>query len=420
MHEMPPVMDYPVGWESGDPPRPSDKAIEANYHEIQRVCALDPWPVVSSQTRMQGSNRTSLTCGAEDPLDYIYDDSTPTRPQILALPLQLDASAVSRKRKRSNGCGNPVHSIAVFSPQTQMWRAAETGLHPMMSITPLETRYFSTETRRVLGLGQKGCGCERTGIGCRFCGNPLGAVFAPCPGHQVSQKGNNYYSILPSAVSPSPSEHDMRIPARPLSPVEPEAPPPRLSPLLTPSPPRVPIPYPVPRGPPPRPPPPLRPLSALPRPIPLSVRPPVPVPTGPPPRPPPPLRPLSVVSRDDEMNVPARQRRPRHPTSPSPPPSRIFLFEAEITPTPSPEIPHVGLPVYQNPFSAARSGSWESIEETVSVPFESMSDASAEARDEGELGAGDSPVIQASDPEIQHLISLPQMLVQARLRNRGY
>ncbi|KAJ7831246.1 hypothetical protein B0H14DRAFT_2805394 [Mycena olivaceomarginata] len=125
---------------------------------------------------------TNLSCGAEDPGD-IYQDHEPFRPQILPIPLDRSPPPPSRKRKRSNGCGTILHYGAIVSPNN-LWRAAE--MIPERNIIPLENI----------------CGCVRTGVGCAICGNPLGALFTPCPLHQQSSSGKNYYAILPSAVSP--------------------------------------------------------------------------------------------------------------------------------------------------------------------------------------------------------------------------
>ncbi|KAJ6492037.1 hypothetical protein C8R45DRAFT_1212894 [Mycena sanguinolenta] len=140
-----------------------------------------------------------LSCGAEDPLGDVLQDEKPFQPQILPIPLD-SASPAAEKRKRSNGCGTRVHYVAMMS-STNMWRAAElydeNGL-----IVPLEERYFSDADAELLSLGWKPCGCVRSGVGCAVCGNPLGALFTPCLPHKESRTGTNYYTILPTAVSP--------------------------------------------------------------------------------------------------------------------------------------------------------------------------------------------------------------------------
>ncbi|KAJ7235716.1 hypothetical protein B0H12DRAFT_135070 [Mycena haematopus] len=140
---------------------------------------------------------TILSCGAEDPLGDIYQDANPFQPQILPVPLD-PPSQPSKKRKRSNGCGTILHSVAIVSP-TNTWRAVEMWND---LIIPLDDKYFPTAVAKLLSLGWKPCGCVRSGVGCAVCGNPLGSLFTPCARHQDSESGTNYYTILPSAVSP--------------------------------------------------------------------------------------------------------------------------------------------------------------------------------------------------------------------------
>ncbi|KAJ7192090.1 hypothetical protein GGX14DRAFT_480439, partial [Mycena pura] len=155
---------------------------------------------------------TILSCGAEDPLGDIYQDEEPFQPQILPIPLE-NPPPPSRKRKRSNGCGAILHYGAIVSPNN-MWRAAE-----MMRsrIIPLEVAYFSEAVQELLTFGWKPCGCVRAGVGCEICL------------HQESASGKNYYTILPSAVSP---------PIPPYEPPSPRPVPPRAVRPLPASPPR--------------------------------------------------------------------------------------------------------------------------------------------------------------------------------------
>ncbi|KAF7354062.1 hypothetical protein MVEN_01093500 [Mycena venus] len=140
-----------------------------------------------------------LTCGAEDPLGDIYQDGEPIQPHFLPIPPERSPPPPpSRKRKRSNGCGKILHYGAIVSPNN-MWRAAEVRGG---GIVPLEDDYFPKAVQKRLLFGWKPCGCVRTGVGCALCGNTLGALFTPCRLHQESEHGTNYYSILPSAVSP--------------------------------------------------------------------------------------------------------------------------------------------------------------------------------------------------------------------------
>ncbi|KAJ7193080.1 hypothetical protein GGX14DRAFT_593430 [Mycena pura] len=167
--------------------------------------------------------RMVLSCGAEDPLGDIYQDKEPFQPQILPTPLE-NPPPPSRKRKRSNGCDTILHYGAIVSPNN-MWRAAEM----QRGIIPLDDAYFSKAVQKLLLFGWKPCGCVRTGVGCEVCGNALGALFTPCQLHQESESGKNYYTILPSAVSP---------PIPPYEPPSPRPVPPRAVRPLPASPPR--------------------------------------------------------------------------------------------------------------------------------------------------------------------------------------
>ncbi|KAJ7141630.1 hypothetical protein C8R46DRAFT_581935 [Mycena filopes] len=162
-----------------------------------------------------------LNCGVEDPLGDIYQDETPPSPQILPLPLEPPAPA-SKKRKRSTGCGTIVHFGAAVS-FTNMWRAP-TG-HESRWVIPLETQYFSKMLRSKLQFGKESCGCIREGVGCAVCGNPLGVLATQCDIHQTSARGFDYYTFLPSAVSPPIPPFEPR--RTPTPPPPPPAPPPR-------------------------------------------------------------------------------------------------------------------------------------------------------------------------------------------------
>ncbi|KAJ6529744.1 hypothetical protein B0H19DRAFT_1384874 [Mycena capillaripes] len=162
---------------------------------------------------------TALSCGAEDPSSDIclYQHPESVHPQFLPVPPEAP-SASSKKRKRFNGCETILHSRAIVSPNN-MWRAAEMAFSAYM--IPLEDHYFSKAERNLLAFEVLLCGCSRTGIGCAVCGNALGVLATPCALHQESHSAKNYYTILPSAVSPPippyipPRPHPVS-PARPL------------------------------------------------------------------------------------------------------------------------------------------------------------------------------------------------------------
>ncbi|KAJ7159229.1 hypothetical protein C8R43DRAFT_948162 [Mycena crocata] len=149
-------------------------------------------------------------------LEGTTSDDTPPQPHILPLPLEPPAPP-SRKRKRSNGCGELLHYGAIVG-KNGIWRAPDANGGRTGRIIPLEERYFSVEMADRVGLGCDPCGCQRTGVGCAVCGNPLGAIEFLCPLHFTSKSNIYYFALLPSAVSP------------PIPPYDPPAPRPILRP----------------------------------------------------------------------------------------------------------------------------------------------------------------------------------------------
>ncbi|KAJ7496321.1 hypothetical protein B0H11DRAFT_2276468 [Mycena galericulata] len=148
----------------------------------------------------------ALTCGHE------YDDDKDTwdqpegarvTPQFLPCPPPLLPLLTPPTTRKSTGCGTAVHSGATMhwkphTPQPEAWRAPAAGTSP--DVIPLEEKYFNPGAARALGLGALGgCGCVMQGVGCRVCGNALGARLSPCVAH-----GNAVYrySFLPGNVSP--------------------------------------------------------------------------------------------------------------------------------------------------------------------------------------------------------------------------
>ncbi|KAH8830824.1 hypothetical protein DL96DRAFT_977101 [Flagelloscypha sp. PMI_526] len=86
----------------------------------------------------------------------------------------------------SNGCGALIHlrgvpkaRLGVFTAKSLATREEEEVL------APLDARYFVDLDLTIGGNGsvqfvRSSCGCERIGIGCAVCGNPLGTRFKPC------------------------------------------------------------------------------------------------------------------------------------------------------------------------------------------------------------------------------------------------
>ncbi|KAJ7629060.1 hypothetical protein FB45DRAFT_919905 [Roridomyces roridus] len=313
--------------------------------------------------------QTQLTCGADSVEIRSY--ASPPQPPFLPIPTKdTPNSPPSRKRKQTTGCGVIVHYGAIVSPG-QMWRAAETRWPSVTPIVPLEDRYFPAETRDALDLGRKRCGCTRTGIGCTYCGNTLGALSTPCPAHQKSRSGKNYYTILPSAVSP------------PISPYVPPVPVPQFAP---------PSPPPMSSSPPPQPE-----VAAVVEPH-LESEP-------------------AVVPVTESPVLPHPRARARHPTSPSPPP----VFYADFTPTPSPEI-H---PAYIDPFSIhfsqqsqpetlTETEMWTPMDETVTI----VEDEQENGHENGEQQPEGEEARQTTDAEIENIAREDWNAIEAELRER--
>ncbi|KAJ7441940.1 hypothetical protein B0H11DRAFT_499494 [Mycena galericulata] len=148
----------------------------------------------------------ALTCGHEYDAndDTWWDRHTHVTPQFLPSPPPVAFSPPTQTpTRKSTGCGAVVHSGARMhwkphTPQPEAWRAPAAGTSP--DVIPLEEKYFDPEAARALGLGAlSGCGCVLQGVGCRVCGNALGAHLSPCVAH-----GNAVYrySFLPGNVSP--------------------------------------------------------------------------------------------------------------------------------------------------------------------------------------------------------------------------
>ncbi|KAJ6583624.1 hypothetical protein DFH09DRAFT_1275288 [Mycena vulgaris] len=117
-------------------------------------------------------------------------------PQILPSPLSPTPEPPHKRQKRSTGCGARVHTSARAA---RHWRGSVSGACP--DVVPLERAYFAPEAIKHLNLHEKNCGCAIRGVGCRVCGNPLGALETWCEQHHSSDP-SMAYAFLPCAVSP--------------------------------------------------------------------------------------------------------------------------------------------------------------------------------------------------------------------------
>ncbi|KAJ7042107.1 hypothetical protein C8F04DRAFT_1078344 [Mycena alexandri] len=140
-----------------------------------------------------------LYCGADqEPQAADWDEQ---RPWVVEMLPETVSFPARKRQKRSNGCGARIHASAV---PDRRWRGMREGAS--LDIVGLQDDYFTLEMKRELLLGRERCGCCRTGVGCAICGNPLGALFAPCSRHAPSSSASNFstshYTFLRAAVSP--------------------------------------------------------------------------------------------------------------------------------------------------------------------------------------------------------------------------
>ncbi|KAJ7017533.1 hypothetical protein C8F04DRAFT_1244025 [Mycena alexandri] len=139
-----------------------------------------------------------LFCGVDNNIDS--DGSSASDAPLKAPHAQILPSPPSPTpeppQKRSTGCGARVHTSARAA---RHWRGSVSGVGP--DVIPLERAYFPPEAIKHLKLHEINCGCAIRGVGCRVCGNPLGAVETWCELHHCVDP-NMVYAFLPSAVSP--------------------------------------------------------------------------------------------------------------------------------------------------------------------------------------------------------------------------
>ncbi|KAJ7458548.1 hypothetical protein FB451DRAFT_1563906 [Mycena latifolia] len=182
------------------PPMPtSAEALDATPTMPARSTAfLQDAPPPPVPANRPGSDTVALTCGLEYESLLPWDESSHTSAAPYFLPTFAPNVPPPDRRSKSTGCGAPVHAGASVS---HGWRAPAAGASP--TVIPLDTEYFVPAAARVLKLGACGpCGCRMDGVGCRICGNALGAKYAPCAAHAGAAHSVPVYSFLPAAVSP--------------------------------------------------------------------------------------------------------------------------------------------------------------------------------------------------------------------------
>ncbi|KAJ7221564.1 hypothetical protein GGX14DRAFT_694763 [Mycena pura] len=142
-----------------------------------------------------------LFCGEDQGPDAGWDEHRPWTVETLP---ETEMPPPPRKRqRRSNGCGARIHTRA---EPDKRWLGSLDDVRGDV-VVALEEEYFQPDMRRELLLGKERCGCCKSGVGCAICGNPLGALFTPCPRHALTPSHTAgfaaaHYIFLRSAVSP--------------------------------------------------------------------------------------------------------------------------------------------------------------------------------------------------------------------------
>ncbi|KAJ7437577.1 hypothetical protein B0H11DRAFT_1935872 [Mycena galericulata] len=175
-----------------------------------------------------------LFCGVEldEPENPSTADDELLAPEaLLQFPSVLSSACDAPLRegqKRYTGCGARIHTAAFTHDTTNCheWHAPPEGVTP--DVIPLDRMYFPPESTTALQLQVQVCGCETGGVGCRICGNALGALLTPCAKHQSHSDRDSRYTFLPSAVSPprqaaAASAEPIRAPSPRAGPVPPAA-----------------------------------------------------------------------------------------------------------------------------------------------------------------------------------------------------
>lgn len=108
-----------------------------------------------------------------------------------------------------NGCGAVIHTSAVPRKRCGVWMAR---LGSTDAVVEMDSQYFDRAV--IVRMMKSPCGCLREGVGCRFCGNPLGTRYRPCkaaagslsgttstPSHPNHPSGSAYWRNPPSSLS---------------------------------------------------------------------------------------------------------------------------------------------------------------------------------------------------------------------------
>lgn len=150
-----------------------------------------------------------LYCGAGQ--HHLPSSTTPDL--ISPLPSYPWRHRPSRTFPVSNGCGAVINTSAIPRKQCGVWMSRFGNTD---AVIEMDSQYFD----RSVGVRmiKNPCGCAREGIGCRFCGNPLGTRYRPCktaaeglfstaviPPHSNRPSGPAYWRNLPSPSTTSVS-----------------------------------------------------------------------------------------------------------------------------------------------------------------------------------------------------------------------
>ncbi|KIY62039.1 hypothetical protein CYLTODRAFT_447425 [Cylindrobasidium torrendii FP15055 ss-10] len=181
--------------------------------EVARHPLADSANAALNTERSEDKGGWMLFCGVEEEVVEEYDVGESVGLGVFRfMPSPPSSSSSSSPRtlgrrtvKRKTGCGALVHTCAfpLFSSTSNTSPNASThsnssATHPSAwtstseasdAVVPLDAMYFSGDDNTEEGLGRIGkstCGCERVGVGCAVCGNPLGTRYTPCKTAQDS------------------------------------------------------------------------------------------------------------------------------------------------------------------------------------------------------------------------------------------
>ncbi|KAJ7435789.1 hypothetical protein B0H11DRAFT_2295295 [Mycena galericulata] len=221
------------------PPWSSRRPLQESPPQLHRSRPLPlrrhPNPLTVTRDSAQDTDGyVVLFCGVE--LDEPENSSTAgdelLAPEaLLQFPSILSSACdppLCEGQKRYTGCGARIHTAAFTHRTTNCreWHAPPEGVTP--DVIPLDRMYFLPESTTALQLQVQVCGCETGGVGCRICGNALGALLTPCAKHRSHSDRDSRYTFLSSAVSPprqaaAASAEPIRAPSPRAGPVPPAA-----------------------------------------------------------------------------------------------------------------------------------------------------------------------------------------------------